>query len=154
RKRAGRRGGRPARRGFTPQGGRRARDAYPPGASPRVRRRLRDCFGTTHRGDPARDPPTRVLGARAWWCGRRGGVVSHDLPVDEALARAATAIRSVESVGLACHVSPDGDALGSMLALHHALTAAGVHSIASFSEPFVVAPHYRQLPGLELLTPP
>ena len=27
-------------------------------------------------------------------------------------------------------------------------------SVASFSEPFVVAPHYRELPGLELLTPP
>jgi phosphoesterase RecJ-like protein len=80
--------------------------------------------------------------------------VNHDLPVDEALARAAAAIRSADEVGLACHVSPDGDALGSMLALHHALAAAGFRSVASFSEPFVVAPHYRQLPGLELLTPP
>jgi phosphoesterase RecJ-like protein len=80
--------------------------------------------------------------------------VNHDLPVDEALARAAAAIGSADAVGLACHVSPDGDALGSMLALHHALTAAGIRSVASFSEPFVVAPHYRQLPGLELLTPP
>jgi bifunctional oligoribonuclease and PAP phosphatase NrnA len=80
--------------------------------------------------------------------------VNHDLPVDEALAEAAAAIRSAGEVGLACHVSPDGDALGSMLALHHALRAAGFRSIASFSEPFVVAPHYRQLPGLELLTPP
>ena len=26
--------------------------------------------------------------------------------------------------------------------------------VASFPEPFVVAPHYRELPGLELLTPP
>jgi phosphoesterase RecJ-like protein len=57
-------------------------------------------------------------------------------------------------VCLACHVSPDGDALGSMLALHHVLRAAGIRSIASFSEPFVVAPHYRELPGLDLLTPP
>ena len=80
--------------------------------------------------------------------------MNHDLPVDEALARAAVAIGSAERVALACHVSPDGDALGSMLALHHALIAAGRDSIASFSEPFVVAPHYRQLPGLELLTSP
>ena len=80
--------------------------------------------------------------------------MTNDLPVDEAFARAAAVIRSADSVGLACHVSPDGDALGSMLALHHALVAAGFRSIASFSEPFVVAPHYRQLPGLELLTPP
>ena len=51
-------------------------------------------------------------------------------------------------------MSPDGDALGSMLALHHVLRAAGVDSVASFPTPFVVAPHYRELPGLELLTPP
>jgi phosphoesterase RecJ-like protein len=74
--------------------------------------------------------------------------------VEEALGRAADAITSASLVGLACHVSPDGDALGSMLALHHALRAAGIDSVASFSEPFVVAPHYRELPGLELLTPP
>jgi len=80
--------------------------------------------------------------------------VSHDLPVDEALARAADAVCSAPEVGLACHISPDGDALGSMLALHHTLLSAGIRSIASFSEPFVIAPHYRQLPGLDLLTRP
>ena len=68
--------------------------------------------------------------------------------VDEALTRAA------EVVALACHVTPDGDALGSVLALHHVLLAAGKHSIASFPSPFRVAPHYRDLPGLELLTRP
>jgi phosphoesterase RecJ-like protein len=41
-----------------------------------------------------------------------------------------------------------------MLGLHHELLAAGVRSIASFSEPFVIAPPYRELPGLDLLTPP
>ncbi len=76
------------------------------------------------------------------------------LSVDDALTRAATVIRSARTIGLACHVSPDGDALGSMLGLHHVLVAAGIDSIASFSEPFVVAPHYRELPGLDLLTPP
>jgi phosphoesterase RecJ-like protein len=74
--------------------------------------------------------------------------------VDDALTRAADAILRAPSVALACHVSPDGDALGSMLALHHVLRSAGRDSIASYSEPFVVAPHYRELPGLELLTPP
>ena len=79
-----------------------------------------------------------------------------DLGVDAELARAADAIRSIPRgvVALACHINPDGDALGSMLGLHHALRAAGIPSIASFSEPFVVAPHYRELPGLELLSPP
>jgi bifunctional oligoribonuclease and PAP phosphatase NrnA len=74
--------------------------------------------------------------------------------VEDALTEAAYAIRSASEVSLACHVSPDGDALGSMLALHHVLGAAGIRSVASFSEPFTTAPHYRDLPGLELLTPP
>jgi phosphoesterase RecJ-like protein len=72
----------------------------------------------------------------------------------EALARAADVIRASSTVALACHVNPDGDALGSMLALHHVLRANGFDSVASFSEPFVVAPHYRELPGLDALTPP
>jgi phosphoesterase RecJ-like protein len=78
-----------------------------------------------------------------------------DLPnVDDALTRAADVLQRAPQIALACHVSPDGDALGSMLALHHVLRAAGRDSIASYSEPFVVAPHYRELPGLDLLTPP
>ncbi len=74
--------------------------------------------------------------------------------VDGALTRAAKAIDAAEVVALACHVTPDGDALGSVLALHHVLVAAGKPSIASFPKPFRVAPHYRDLPGLELLVPP
>ena len=74
--------------------------------------------------------------------------------VDAALDRAAKVILDAPEVALACHVNPDGDALGSMLALHHALRAAGRKSVASFSQPFVVAPHYRELPGLDLLTAP
>jgi bifunctional oligoribonuclease and PAP phosphatase NrnA len=74
--------------------------------------------------------------------------------VDDALTRAAKAIDGADVVALACHVNPDGDALGSTLALHHVLRAAGRGSVASFPEPFVVAPHYRDLPGLDLLSPP
>lgn len=74
--------------------------------------------------------------------------------VGTALSRAAKSIDGAESIALACHVTPDGDALGSMLALHHVLLAAGRTSIASFPEPFVVGPHYRDIPGLDLLTPP
>ena len=77
-----------------------------------------------------------------------------DLPIEQALADAARAITSARRVTLVCHVTPDGDALGSTLALHHALLAAGIDSVASFPSPFVVAPHYRDLPGLDLLTPP
>jgi phosphoesterase RecJ-like protein len=75
-------------------------------------------------------------------------------PVNAALDRAADAIAGAETVALACHVSPDGDALGSMLGLFHALRAAGRPVVASFPNPFVIGPHYRDFPGLESLTPP
>jgi phosphoesterase RecJ-like protein len=74
--------------------------------------------------------------------------------VAAALKHAASLIGSAPMVALACHVSPDGDALGSMLGLHHALRAAGRTSVASFPTPFIVAPHYRELPGLDALVPP
>jgi bifunctional oligoribonuclease and PAP phosphatase NrnA len=71
-----------------------------------------------------------------------------------ALASAAAAIHGAKRVALACHVTPDGDALGSMLGLHHVLIAEGINSVCSFSEPFVIAPHYRELVGLEMIVPP
>lgn len=67
---------------------------------------------------------------------------------------AASAIDARASIALACHMTPDGDALGSMLALHHLCLAAGKHSVASWPEPFTVAPHYAYLPGLDLTTKP
>jgi phosphoesterase RecJ-like protein len=84
--------------------------------------------------------------------GATGG--TGEVPVDVAIARAADVISRAPEVALACHINPDGDALGSTLALHHVLRASGIPSVASFSEPFVVAPHYRELPGLDTLTPP
>ena len=73
---------------------------------------------------------------------------------ETALERAAKVIDAADCVTLLCHVNPDGDALGSMLGMHHALRAVGRASVASFPEPFVIAPHYRDLPGLDLLTLP
>lgn len=73
---------------------------------------------------------------------------------NESLALAASVIAAADSVALACHVAPDGDALGSMLALHHLCRSVGKTSIASFPTPFVVAPHYTYLPGLDLVSPP
>jgi len=55
---------------------------------------------------------------------------------------------------LTCHKSPDGDALGSTLALHHLCRAQGRQSRATWSEPFEVGEHYRFLPGLDLCTKP
>ncbi len=67
---------------------------------------------------------------------------------------AVAALAEAEVAVISCHVHPDGDALGSALALHRALANAGREPVVSFSEPFVVAPHYRFLPGLDRLVPP
>lgn len=72
----------------------------------------------------------------------------------DALRQAADVIRDAPSLALACHVTPDGDALGSMLALHLLCRDAAKPSTASWAEPFVVAPHYAFLPGLDLTTKP
>ena len=63
-------------------------------------------------------------------------------------------LRAHDSVTMVCHVSPDGDALGSMLALGIALRDAGIKVRASWgSEPFEVPASYSELPGLDLLVP-
>jgi bifunctional oligoribonuclease and PAP phosphatase NrnA len=66
---------------------------------------------------------------------------------------AADAIRSAEALSLACHVTPDGDALGSLLGMHHLAQANGMYSVASWPEPFAVGHHYRSIPGLDLAVP-
>ena len=68
---------------------------------------------------------------------------------------AATALLSEhDDVVLTCHVGPDGDALGSMLALGLALRRRGSRVLASWgSEPFEVPAVYAGLPGLDLLVP-
>ena len=76
------------------------------------------------------------------------------MDLEGSLDRAAQVIAAADEVALACHVSPDGDALGSLLALHHLCRAQGKASVASWSEPFAVAPHYTFVPGLELAVKP
>ena len=66
----------------------------------------------------------------------------------------AAAVRSAPSLALACHVHPDGDALGSMLALRHLAVAHGRDVVLSWGEPFDTAPHYRFLPGLDVAVAP
>ena len=72
----------------------------------------------------------------------------------DALTSAAQVIGRSKLVALACHVTPDGDALGSMLAMHLLCRSQGKASVASWPEPFVVAPHYTYLPGLDAVTKP
>lgn len=70
------------------------------------------------------------------------------------LDRAAEAIASARSLALVCHHIPDGDALGSMLALADVAVAHGKEVVASWPAPFLVAPHYDFLPGLDRVTKP
>jgi phosphoesterase RecJ-like protein len=74
--------------------------------------------------------------------------------MEDALEQAAAAIERAPLVALACHVTPDGDALGSMLAMHLLCRSQGKASVASWPEPFIVAPHYTYLPGLDTVTKP
>jgi bifunctional oligoribonuclease and PAP phosphatase NrnA len=56
---------------------------------------------------------------------------------------------------LACHVNPDGDALGSMLGFGLGLRQLGFRAVvASFPEPYGVTEPFAFLPGLDLLRPP
>ena len=90
--------------------------------------------------------------------GRAGGVGpggSRRVSIPEQDWQAAVdAIAEAEVAVISCHIHPDGDALGSALALHRALANAGREAVVSFSEPFVVARHYRFLAGLDRLVPP
>lgn len=68
---------------------------------------------------------------------------------------ALSAIEGASQIVLACHQGPDGDALGSMLALALALRKRGRETVPSWgSVPFAVPRHYAFLPGLDLLSPP
>jgi phosphoesterase RecJ-like protein len=66
---------------------------------------------------------------------------------------AAKAIARADQVSLACHVGPDGDALGSMLGLALAMATHGKTVTASFGSPFVIPPSLSFLPT-DLLVPP
>ncbi len=68
-------------------------------------------------------------------------------------------LAGAREICLACHIRPDGDALGSMLAMAHALRSragsTGQRIIASFGDqPFEVPRILRFLPGADLLSPP
>ncbi len=76
-------------------------------------------------------------------------------PADPVWDEAVALLQSADDVALACHLGPDGDALGSMLALGLGLRSLGTKVVASWgSEPFAAPAQYAFLPGLDLLVPP
>lgn len=69
------------------------------------------------------------------------------------LEAAADIIGQAKQLTLACHVGPDGDAIGSMLGLAVAAADAGIEVFPSFGSPFELPDNFRYLPT-ELLVPP
>ena len=68
---------------------------------------------------------------------------------------AVTALRGARDVVLACHVAPDGDALGSMLALARVLRAAGVATTCTWGDERWAPPtSYSWLPDLDTVVRP
>lgn len=76
-----------------------------------------------------------------------------------AMARAASWLRqardAASTVVIAGHVSPDGDALGGVLALHLGLERFGLRSVPTVGEaPLKVPASLAELPGVDALLPP
>lgn len=69
------------------------------------------------------------------------------------IEEAAKVLDAADDVALACHVGPDGDALGSMLGLAIAASNRGKEVVASFAQPYVVPPSLSFLPDEFLVSP-
>ncbi|NOY56455.1 MAG: bifunctional oligoribonuclease/PAP phosphatase NrnA [Actinobacteria bacterium] len=69
------------------------------------------------------------------------------------LEAAVAELRDASHIAVACHVGPDGDAIGSALGFAASALLAGRACVVSFGEPFVLPPIYDYLP-LEVLVPP
>ncbi|MGQ0669548.1 MAG: DHH family phosphoesterase [Actinomycetota bacterium] len=73
----------------------------------------------------------------------------------DGLTRAAEVLDAASEVAIACHVNPDADALGSMLALSIFLRGRGVETVCSFgNKPFELPRWAALLPGGEALVEP
>jgi phosphoesterase RecJ-like protein len=68
---------------------------------------------------------------------------------------AVSALKDAEELTVACHVNPDGDALGSLLALVLAAEQLGKTAHATWGQSAPkVPPQYGFLPGADLIVPP
>ena len=77
-----------------------------------------------------------------------------DLP-EELWAAAVRTLEGARTATLVCHVAPDGDALGSMLALARVLRARGTDVTCTWGDAtWAVPPSYRWLPDIETVVAP
>jgi phosphoesterase RecJ-like protein len=76
------------------------------------------------------------------------------MTLDESqLEKAVVVMEEAQQLVMACHVGPDGDALGSMLGMALAAKAAGKTVAASFGTPFEIPPQLEFLPTGQLIPP-
>lgn len=69
------------------------------------------------------------------------------------LRAVAEILDTAESIGVVGHIGPDGDALGSMVALARSARLVGKQAVASFDEPFVVPEEMSFLDSSVLVAP-
>lgn len=69
---------------------------------------------------------------------------------NDPIAQVVAALAAASTIAIAGHVGPDGDALGSMVALARTARAVGKDAVATFGEPFVV-PHQLRFLDTEVL---
>ena len=66
-------------------------------------------------------------------------------PTEEVWEQAVDEINAAQRIGIVGHVRPDGDALGSMVALALGARSAGKEAVASFGLPFVLGEEFHLL---------
>ncbi|MFV9673525.1 MAG: DHH family phosphoesterase, partial [Acidimicrobiia bacterium] len=74
-------------------------------------------------------------------------------PTEQTWHQAVEEINRAQRIGIVGHVRPDGDALGSMIAIALAARSAGKDAVASFGEPFVLGDEFRFLDQTALVPP-
>lgn len=72
-----------------------------------------------------------------------------EIPYENDLKAVAEALQAETRILVTTHVKPEGDALGSLIALHRALSQAGADSVMYMSEADPIAPEYRFLKALD-----
>lgn len=73
--------------------------------------------------------------------------------MSDSLSQAAAAMRSADTIVTMGHIGPDGDSLGSMLAIAIGATNAGKKGYGTFGEPFVIGKQFRYLDSRTLVPP-
>src|SRR5438045_3853184 len=106
------------------------------------------------RASQATPTPTATTTPTALMATSRPDSVAVDLP-EPIWSEALATLREARSATLVCHVAPDGDALGSMLALARVLRARGCDVTCTWGDStWVVPASYGWLPDIACVVAP